>query len=161
MSAPFGDVRVITTHLEYYSELQRRAQIERLRAIYAEGHGHARAGKIVDTRRRAVPHVPAAGVDDHDRRLQPRARRSAARADGARPSKTARTPPRRRVDSRPSRQSRTPARSSIYEKDYPGEPELHCDFIFVSEDLPPACRAVRVDRETQAADHQPVILTLD
>ena len=37
-SAPFGDVRVITTHLEYYSQRKRAAQVEALRAIYAEGH---------------------------------------------------------------------------------------------------------------------------
>ena len=49
VGAPFGDVRVITTHLEYYSGKQRAAQVEALRAIHAEGHGHARAGSIVDT----------------------------------------------------------------------------------------------------------------
>ncbi len=48
VAAPFGDVRVITTHLEWYSAGQRSAQVEALRAIYAEGHGHARAGTIVD-----------------------------------------------------------------------------------------------------------------
>ena len=48
VTAPFGDLRVITTHLEYYSQMQRAAQVEALRAIYAEGHGHARAGTIVD-----------------------------------------------------------------------------------------------------------------
>jgi len=31
---------------------------------------------------------------------------------------------------------------------------------FVSEDLVPRIESVRVDREAQAADHQPVILTL-
>ena len=74
VAAPFGEVRVITTHLEYYSKMQRTAQVEALRAIYAEGHAHARAG--LDHRHvgRTVPHVPAAGGDDHHRRLQPRAR---------------------------------------------------------------------------------------
>ena len=81
VAAPFGDVRVITTHLEYYSGKQRAAQVEALRAIHAEGYGHARAGSIVDDERRAVPHPSAAGADHRDRRLQSRARRSAARAD--------------------------------------------------------------------------------
>jgi len=48
----------------------------------------------------------------------------------------------------------------IYEKDFPEQGELHCDFIFVTEDLVPRIESIRVDRETQAADHQPVILTL-
>ncbi len=49
MRAPFGGVRVITTHLEYYGTLKRTAQVEALRAIYAEGSGHARSGQIVET----------------------------------------------------------------------------------------------------------------
>jgi endonuclease/exonuclease/phosphatase family metal-dependent hydrolase len=47
--APFGGVRIITTHLEYYGTLKRTAQVEALRAIYAEGSGHARLGQIVET----------------------------------------------------------------------------------------------------------------
>ena len=48
----------------------------------------------------------------------------------------------------------------LHEKDFPGQPELHCDFIFVSEDLKLRIAGLRVDRATQAADHQPVILEL-
>src|SRR3954470_6019287 len=43
---PSGDVRVITTHLEYYSARQRMAQVDALRAIYAEGHAYARDAKV-------------------------------------------------------------------------------------------------------------------
>ena len=53
-----------------------------------------------------------------------------------------------------------PATFKVYEKEVPGEPELHCDFIFVSEHLKPRVATVRVDRATQASDHQPVILEL-
>ena len=59
------------------------------------------------------------------------------------------------------RASPHPSTFKIYEKEIPGEPEQHCDFIFVSEHLKPRVAAVRVDRATQAADHQPVILTLE
>ena len=48
----------------------------------------------------------------------------------------------------------------IYEKEQPGDPELHCDFIFLSEDLRPRLRSVVVDGKTQVSDHQPVIVTL-
>jgi endonuclease/exonuclease/phosphatase family metal-dependent hydrolase len=48
----------------------------------------------------------------------------------------------------------------IYEKDEPGQPELHCDFIYIGEELRARVRDIRVDRQTQASDHQPVILTL-
>src|SRR4051794_18212056 len=43
---PLGEIRVITTHLEWYSEKQRSAQVEALRAIYSEGYGHARLGSV-------------------------------------------------------------------------------------------------------------------
>jgi endonuclease/exonuclease/phosphatase family metal-dependent hydrolase len=54
-----------------------------------------------------------------------------------------------------------PATFKIYEKTVPGEPELHCDFIFVGEELRGRVREIRVDGKTQASDHQPVILTLE
>jgi endonuclease/exonuclease/phosphatase family metal-dependent hydrolase len=41
-----GDVRVVTTHLEYYSARQRMAQVDALRAIYAEGHSYARDAAV-------------------------------------------------------------------------------------------------------------------
>ena len=53
-----------------------------------------------------------------------------------------------------------PSTFKIYQKDEPTDPELHCDFIFVGDELRPRVRAVRVDGQTQASDHQPVILTL-
>src|SRR4029453_1190783 len=46
VGAPFGDVRVITTHLEYYSKVQRMAQVNGLRQVYADGHAHARDAAI-------------------------------------------------------------------------------------------------------------------
>ena len=51
-----------------------------------------------------------------------------------------------------------PATFKIYEKERPDDPELHCDFIFVSADLVPRIRRVRVDQQTQASDHQPVLI---
>src|SRR5438105_7724121 len=46
IAAPERDVRVVTTHLEYYSALQRMAQVDALRTIYAEGYAHARDGRM-------------------------------------------------------------------------------------------------------------------
>jgi endonuclease/exonuclease/phosphatase family metal-dependent hydrolase len=159
VTAPFGDVRVITTHLEYYSQMQRGAQVDALRAIYAEGHGHALAGAIVDTTGGPFhTHLrPAATIITGDFNLEPdnplHARMSALFSDG--------TPP--LFDAWEAAHPGTPHPSTfrIYEKERPGEPELHCDFIFVSEHLKPRIAGVRVDRATQAADHQPVILDLD
>jgi endonuclease/exonuclease/phosphatase family metal-dependent hydrolase len=158
VGAPFGDVRVITTHLEYYSGKQRAAQVEALRAIHAEGHGHARAGSIVDTSGGPFHTYlrPAATIVTGDFNLEPddplHARMAAPFGDG--------TPP--LCDAWEARHPGAPHPSTfkIYEKEKPGEPELHCDFIFVSAGLASRIADMRVDRDTQAADHQPVILTL-
>jgi len=154
----FGPVRVITTHLEYYGRIKRSAQVEALRAIYAEGSSHARRGGIVDrtggpfhTRLR-----PAATIVTGDFNLEPddplHARMGAPFDDG--------TPPLHDtwIVAHPGQPH--PATFKIYEKERPDEPELHCDFIFVSEDLAHCVRAVTVDQKTQAADHQPVLLEL-
>jgi endonuclease/exonuclease/phosphatase family metal-dependent hydrolase len=43
IEAPWGPIRVTTTHLEYYSGAQRAAQVARLRELNAEAQTHARA----------------------------------------------------------------------------------------------------------------------
>ncbi len=158
VSAPFGEVRVITTHVEYYGKKKRTAQVEALRAIYAEGSGHARLGTIVDTEGGPF-HTrprPAATIitgdfnfepDDplHARMLEPFDDDTPPLADAwevAHPGEP------------------HPATFKIYEKEAPDEPEQHCDFIFVSADLASRVRTIRVDQKTQASDHQPVYLEL-
>ena len=155
---PSGDVRVITTHLEYYSAVQRMAQAEALRAIYAEGHAYARDATV--TMNDGGPFQtfvrPRATVITGDCNFEPDSaeyrRILAPFADG--------TPA--LVDAWRVVHPGTPHPSTfkIYQKDAPGDPELHCDFIFVGEELRARVRDIRVDEQTQASDHQPVILTL-
>lgn len=158
IGAGIGDVRVITTHLEYYSARQRMAQVDALRAIYAEGHAHARDAQI--TKDDGSPFQtfvrPRATVITGDCNFEPEwpeyARMLAPFDDG--------TPP--LVDAwhivHPG--VAHPSTFKIHYKVEPGEPELHCDFIFVGDELRPRVRGIRVDQQTQASDHQPVILTL-
>ena len=159
VAAPFGEVRVITTHLEYYSGMQRSAQVEALRAIYAEGHGHAQRGTIVDTTGGPFHTFlrPGAAIITGDFNLEPddplHARMGDTLADG--------TPPLFDAWEVAHPGVPHPGTFKVYEKEVPGEPELHCDFIFVSEHLRTRVKDVRVDRDTQAADHQPVILTVE
>ena len=158
IEAPFGGVRVITTHLEYYGTIKRTAQVQALRAIYAEGSGHARLGTIVD--REGGPFEtrprPAATIVTGDFNFEPtdplHEHMLAAFADG--------TPPLADAWEVTHRGEPHPATFKIYEKEVPGEPEQHCDFIFASSDLLPRLRALRVDQKTQASDHQPVYLEL-
>ena len=158
VAAPFGELRVITTHLEYYSAKQRMAQAEALRSIYAEGHAYARDAQV--TKRDGTPFDtlvrPRAAVITGDFNFEPDAPEHARLLepfpDGA------------------------PLLHDAWELTHPGEPhaatfciyqktdpaglELHCDFILVNDDLAPHVRGLFVDQQTQASDHQPVVLTL-
>ena len=134
------------------------AQAEALRAIYAEGHAYARDATV--TMNDGGPFQtfvrPRATVITGDCNFEPDSaeyrRILAPFADG--------TPA--LVDAWHVVHPGTPHPSTfkIYQKDAPGDPELHCDFIFVGEELRARVRDVRVDQQTQASDHQPVILTL-
>jgi endonuclease/exonuclease/phosphatase family metal-dependent hydrolase len=158
IGAPFGDVRVITTHLEYYSASQRMAQAEALRTIYAEGHAYARDGRI--TNEEGGPFQtflrPRETIITGDCNFEPdgpeHPRMLAPFADG--------TPPLRDAWELVHPGEPHPATFCIYQKTDPSGDELHCDFIFVGDDLIPRVRAIRVDQQTQASDHQPVVLTL-
>jgi endonuclease/exonuclease/phosphatase family metal-dependent hydrolase len=155
---PFGEVRVITTHLEWYSKLQRTAQIEALRSIYADGRAHAEKGSITDTSGGSFQTFlrPAPTIITGDFNLEPvdplHARMKASFTDG--------TPPLQ--DAWESMHPGVPHPSTfcIYMKMEPGGPELHCDFYFVTPDLKSRLKSIRVDQQTQASDHQPVILEL-
>ncbi len=159
IAAPFGDVRVVTTHLEWYSHRQRTAQIEALRQIYADGDAHARDGRITMDEKGGPFETfvrPRATVFTGDFNLEYtdplHARMVAPFADGT-PALT------NAWDAlRPGQPY--PSTFCIYNKMEPNGPELHCDFFFVSRDLLPRLADIRIDQQTQASDHQPVMLTL-
>jgi endonuclease/exonuclease/phosphatase family metal-dependent hydrolase len=158
VGASFSDVRVITTHLEYYSARQRMAQAEALRAIYAEGHAYARDGALTMTDRSPFHTFvrPKATIITGDFNFEPEGpehpRLLAPFDDG--------TPPLH--DAWQLAHPGEPHASTfcIYQKTDPSGAELHCDFIFVSDELKPRLRSLEVEQKTQASDHQPVILTL-
>jgi len=152
------EMRVITTHLEYYSAKQRMAQVEALRAIHAEGHAHARDGRVTMTDGGPFHTFvrPPGTIITGDCNFEPGSpehRRMLARFDDG-------TPALADAWDVLHAGSAHPATFKIYEKKHPGEPELHCDFIFVGSELRSRLRTIAVDQKTQASDHQPVILAL-
>jgi endonuclease/exonuclease/phosphatase family metal-dependent hydrolase len=158
IAAPWGGLRVVTTHLEYYSARQRMAQVEALRTIYADGHAHARDGRITMDDGGPFQTYPRpretliAGDCNFEPDSGEHARMLAPFADG--------TPPLRDAWHEMHGATPHPTTFKLYEKLVPGEPELHCDFVFVGDELRARLREVRVDLDTQASDHQPIIVTL-
>jgi endonuclease/exonuclease/phosphatase family metal-dependent hydrolase len=165
-------LRVTTTHLEYYSATQRRAQVERLRELQAEAAGHAGDVQAAARRKRAdraggpfeAVTRPASGVLTGDfnfrpsnpsyKRLQAPMRSQAGRG-GAR-----RIPAYRDAWAIAHPEAPHQATVGVHDrKQWPGKPFCF-DFIFVTEDLGRRVEDVVVNRDTDASDHQPVLLRL-
>lgn len=157
IKAPFGPVRVTTTHLEYYSEMQRRQQVNRLRELHAEAFEHRKdqnhvqkEGGPFETRPRPASAILTA--DFNFRADDPlRTRITAPYADGTLAYR----------DAWELRHGERPHDHTLGVYDRVQWPESYaCDFIFVTEDLAGRVDDVTVNLDTDASDHQPVLLRL-
>ncbi len=157
LAAPFGPVRVTTTHLEYYSEMQRRQQVNRLRELHAEAAGHS--GDREHAKKKGGPFEtalrPASAIltaDFNFRADDPmHARIVAPYTDG--------TPAYR--DSWQVCHGERPHQPTLGVHDHEQWPQAFaCDFIFVTEDIAGRVEDVAVNLDTDASDHQPVLLRL-
>ena len=156
LEAPSGPLRVTTTHLEYYSAKQRAAQVETLRELQTEAAGHAAAPvPAKEGPFRTMPR-PASAILTADFNFPPddalHARLQSALAPGVPAYRDAW---RLRHPGKPH----TPTVGVHDKLQWPG-PSFACDFIFVTEDLAHRVEDVVVDGETDASDHQPVLLEL-
>ncbi len=158
LAAPFGPLRVTTTHLEYYSEMQRRQQVNRLRELHAEAAEH-RADRNHSNKEggpfQTMPR-PAAAILTADFNFRAddalRERIAAPYSDG--------TPAYR--DAWQLRHGDRPHDHTLGVHDRVQWPEsFACDFIFVTEDLAARVEDVAVNLATDASDHQPVLLRLN
>lgn len=157
VQAPWGPLRVTTTHLEYYSPRQRLAQAHALLRLHAEAAALAQQPPQPDPDGgpfQAKPHTADAllcgdfnfGPDSDEHRLL-RTRRADAPAlhdawallHGARPHDPT---------------------FRLFDRTYGPEP-MACDFVFVSDGVAPRVRRMQVDGQTRASDHQPVLIELD
>ena len=156
VQAPWGPVRVTTTHLAYYSSSQRAAQVERLRELQVEAAGHEQDLVHPHGGPFATLPRPASGILTADFNFRPEdpsyARLQAPIGTGI-------------PAYRDSWSIAHPGTShaptlGVYDKvQWPGD-AFCCDFIFVTEDLAPRVEEVVVNGATDASDHQPVLLRL-
>ena len=161
VTARSGDIRIVTTHLEYWSRAQRAAQVRRLREIHAEGHGHARAGARADDRDDGGPFQqlahPKATIVTGDFNLGPddphHSDMLAPFPDG-----TSRFHDAWQLA---HGQARQPPTFNVHERFLPESTPIACDFVFVSDELAAKVRSVEVDSATRLSDHQPVVVALD
>ena len=154
IEAPWGALRVITTHLEYHSSGHRAAQIERLRELHSERNRETAGGEEQGPYRRLAS--PASALLCGDFNLPPedplRARFLEAFVNRAPMF----------VDAWEALNPRTPHPHTfrVHER-HEGQSPYCCDYVFVTEDLAPRLRGIAVDRANRASDHQPVSVTLE
>jgi len=154
LEASFGPVRVITTHLEYYSQEQRAAQVERLREIHVEACGRQFPNPEPGVFK-SYPR-PASAILCGDFNMPPENPLHKRMTEGF-PEKG--VPGFRDAWRRLNPGTPHPHTFRIYEKEE-GESPYCCDYVFVTEDIASKLKTVRVDGATQASDHQPVIVEL-
>jgi endonuclease/exonuclease/phosphatase family metal-dependent hydrolase len=150
-----GLVRVMTTHLEYYSKRQRMAQAQALRALHLEACAQAAAPPQDDHSRspfQTKAHTPHA-ILCGDFNLEP-----------SEPEYTVLQEPQgdHRLHDAWRQVHRAAAHAPtfrLFDRTYGPQP-VACDFVFVSEELAPRVRNVTVDAQTRASDHQPVHLSI-
>ena len=155
---PPGPLRVVTTHLEYYSARQRLAQVDALRDRHREACAHADRPapaenatgpfSATDQPRDAIvcgDFNSAFGSDAYRRMLAP----------------IADAPP--FVDAwialHPG--CTPPPTAGVYDTAQWSEGPLACDFVFVTDTLLPRVTRCEIDGDVRASDHQPIVLELD
>jgi len=157
LQAPGGPLRVIVTHLEFYSLKQRLAQVEELRRLQREAVDHAR---------NPAPAENAAGP------FAPSGRPVSAIVCGDFNSEFE-SPAYRRfiepIDDEPGfldawtflHPGRKPAPTAgVFDKAQWSSGAIACDFVFVTADLCGRLVRCEIDGATQASDHQPIVLEL-
>ena len=156
VAAPWGPIRIVTTHLEYYSAMQRIAQVDALRALHRQACQHAATAQpdqaeqgLLGARPRPVSAVLTGDfncsadsieyrriTDSFEERNTPNFIDAWAVAHPRKPH---------------------PPTAGLYEHSWAKTP-LCCDFVFVTEDLNMRIRNVIVDGNSKASDHQPVLV---
>ena len=155
LATPSGPLRISTTHLEYYSDIQRMAQARRLRELHDEACERALRPRTAAPRESNAtfdtPPQAAAAILTGDFNFPPEAPEyseiQSPLAGGGPRYRDAWTLVHGLRAHEPT--------FCVHDHSWKETPYC-CDFIFVSEGL--AVKAIEVELQTQASDHQPVML---
>lgn len=157
LETDIGPLRVISTHLEFYSEKQRLAQVARLRELHQEACEHARSparaekpdSPFADTARPISAILCGdfnSAFEDtaYCRMLEPITEASAF------------------VDAWTCAHPGEPRRATVGLYDHEQWPDgpFACDFVFVTQDLISRIASCDVDPHSRSSDHQPMWLEL-
>lgn len=157
LQARGGSLRVIVTHLEFYSLTQRLSQVEELRRLQREAAAHA--SHPAPSENAAGPFAPSGrpvsaivcgdfnsefGSQAYQRFVEP-LEDGPGFVDAWTSLHPSRTPP---------------PTAGVYDTVQWSSGAIACDFVFVTEDLRDRLVRCEIDGATQASDHQPIVLEL-
>ncbi|MGN6650681.1 endonuclease/exonuclease/phosphatase family protein [Trinickia sp.] len=153
-----GPLRILVTHLEFYSLKQRLAQVDALRRLQLEAADHAAhpAPAENDTGPFASTSRPVSAIvcGDFNSEFGSEAYQAfvapLANAPGFIDAWTTLHPG-----------ATPPPTAGVYDTAQWSNGPIACDFVFVTEDLRSRLRSCEIDGTTQASDHQPIVLELD
>lgn len=165
VQAPWGPVRLITSHLEYYNQVMRHAQTRALRDLHLQGCALAAQPSKTE---QGSPYQPKPLTTDTiicgDFNFEPDSEEYASmlQTGGGQADSVQIGSAGNLVNSfnvlHPG--AAYPSTFRLFDRTYGPEP-VGCDFFFVSESLAPRVEGFAVNQVTQASDHQPVLLELN
>lgn len=154
LQASWGPLRLMTTHLEYYNEAARHAQARALRELHLQSCALAirppkpQLGSPYETKPYTTDALLCGDFNFEYESAEHRAIVAPDKLgmwvnswDFLHPGEP------------------YPATFRIFDRTYGPEP-VGCDFFFVSPSLGKRVKSLMVDQQTQASDHQPVVITL-
>ena len=154
VQAPWGPVRLITSHLEYYNQVMRHAQTQALRDLHLQGCALAAQPSKTE---QGTPYQPKPLTTDTiicgDFNFEPHSEEYASMLQTDAECNL--------LNSFDVLHPGTPYPSTfrLFDRSYGPEP-VGCDFFFVSDSLAQRVKRFEVNQVTQASDHQPVLLEL-
>jgi endonuclease/exonuclease/phosphatase family metal-dependent hydrolase len=155
--APWGPVRVMTTHLEYYSQPMRLAQVAELKRLQAQAGAHAAAPPLADDSggpfqaKRHTADCIVTGDFNFDASGPEYALMTGT--DGSAGGF---------VDTWVQRHGTTPQPPTFHVHDSTYSPvPVACDFVFATSGVASRVREAAVDSVTTVSDHQPVCVVFD
>ena len=157
LAMPLGPIRVMTTHLEFYSTGQREAQAQALVDLHTQACAHAAQPPQDDDTGTPFQNKlqTKSAILCGDFNFEPHnAEYAAIQAEPAAHAT-------RLTDAWRVAHGTTPHAPTfrLHDRRY-GPLPITCDFVFVSDDLAPRVRRVEVNTSTRVSDHQPVLLEL-
>lgn len=150
--APFGPVRVMTTHLEYSHPALRAAQVEGLREAHRLACARHATPRLAGPHTYALTPTTTSAVltgDFNMRATDPTFLRLQEPFESGAPAL---------ADLWPKLKGDEPHPPSAFIVDQTYGPPSCLDFVLATPDMADRARAIHYDTETRASDHQPVLV---